>query len=272
MSQYAETANDKFKVDETAPFFPIGPMAPTGSYGNFNSGLRNQYVLKFKDNETKSVIRTSGIVNSNLNTVPPPVPPTILTYSTNSSPPGSSFEWSGVTWTFDGTLPNYSWSANAVNLTGTVPNSAFLISVAIGTSVTSIGPNAFDTCTSLESITIPDSVTSIGESAFYSCTSLTSINLPNSVISIGSFCFQNCGILTSINLPNSLVNIPTAAFNYCSSLTSITIPNSVTSIANFAFYDSELTTVTISNNQLPLIPSPASGVSFYGRTVTTMLP
>jgi hypothetical protein len=47
MSQYAETANDKFKVDETAPFFPIGPMAPTGSYGNFNSGLRNQYVLNF---------------------------------------------------------------------------------------------------------------------------------------------------------------------------------------------------------------------------------
>ena len=56
---------DKFKVDETAPFFPIGPMAPTGSYGNFSSGLKNEYVLKFKDNQTKSVIRTSGLLSNN---------------------------------------------------------------------------------------------------------------------------------------------------------------------------------------------------------------
>ena len=139
MSGSVEAAIDKFKVDETAPFFPIGPMAPTGSYGNFNSGLRNQYVLKFKNNETKSVIRTSGIVGSNLNTVPPTTPPiTILRYSNDLDPPGSSFEWSGVTWTFDGTLPNYSWSANVATITETVPNSDFLISVAIGTLVTSI--------------------------------------------------------------------------------------------------------------------------------------
>ena len=302
MSQSVKTAIDKFKVDETSPFFPIGPMAPTGSYGNFNSGLRNQYILKFKDNETKSVIRTSGIVGSNLKTVPPTVPPlpptppiTILNYSTDLDPPGSSFEWSGVTWTFDSTLPNYSWSADVSTITGSVPNSSSLISVAIGTSVTSIGDSSFIGCTSLTSITIPDSVTSIENAAFAACssltsitipnlvtslgvygfqdcTSLTSINLPNSLISIGLICFGGCTSLPSIILPNSLESIGNNAFISCTGLTSITIPNSVTSIGYNAFYGSGLTTVTISNNQLDDILSPSDDVSFYGRTVTTILP
>ena len=64
MSQPVQTANDKFKVDETAPFFPIGPMSPTGSSYS-SSSFTNKYVLKFKDNETKSVIRTSGILSNN---------------------------------------------------------------------------------------------------------------------------------------------------------------------------------------------------------------
>ena len=42
-------------------------------------------------------------------------------------------------------------------------------------SVTSIGDEAFRSCSSLTSITIPNSVTSIGEWAFYHCSSLTSI-------------------------------------------------------------------------------------------------
>jgi len=33
-----------------------------------------------------------------------------------------------------------------------------------------------------------------------------------------------------------------------------------------------LTTVTIANGQLVGIPSPSSGVSFFGVTVTTVLP
>lgn len=53
-------------------------------------------------------------------------------------------------------------------------------------SVTSIGNDAFNSCTSLIDVTIPSSVTSIGDSAFGVCTTLTSVTIPSSVTSIGA--------------------------------------------------------------------------------------
>ena len=167
-------------------------------------------------------------------------------------------------------------------------------SYSIPNSVTSIGNNAFYSCTGLTSITIPDSVTSIGNNAFQGCTGLTSITIPDSVTSIGSSAFSGCSSLTSITIPSSVTNMGGYAFSGCpslktagpigggydiefgwttsiysafssSSITSITIPSSVTSIGNQAFmYCSSLTSITI--------PSSVTSIgtyAFYGCSKLT---
>ena len=71
-------------------------------------------------------------------------------------------------------------------------------STIIPNSVTSIGNNAFNDCSSLISITIPKNVTSIGDDAFCECDSLTSIIIPKSVTSIGYGAFFFCSSLTNV--------------------------------------------------------------------------
>ena len=123
----------------------------------------------------------------------------------------------------------------------------------IGNSVTSIGPYAFQGCSSLTSVTIPDSVTTIGTVAFQGCSSLTSVTIPDSVTTINfrgrgqsSSTFSGCSSLTSVTIGNSVTMIGSHAFADCSSLTSVTIGNSVIKISLPNFRDSRsLTSIEV---------------------------
>ncbi len=103
--------------------------------------------------------------------------------------------------------------------------------------VTSIGPNAFEDCTSLTNIIIPNTVNNIGSYAFFKCSSLSSIEIPNNVSYIGNGAFVDCTALKSITLPNSIKTIDYGTFVRCYNINEIIIPNGVERINDNAFLD-----------------------------------
>ena len=135
----------------------------------------------------------------------------------------------------------------------------------------SIGPDAFDGCTSLKTLSLGENITTIDEYAFFKCSALKNVTIPESVTSIGGWAFAFCGLesltingaietmeheaffkcenLKTLKLGEHIKTIGPDAFKNCSSLTNVTIPDSVTSIGSCAFCRcTSLTTLKLGEN------------------------
>ncbi len=149
------------------------------------------------------------------------------------------------------------------NTVTNIPLSAFsgtkITSIIIPSTITSIGENTFLNCSSFTSITIPDSVTSIGENAFRGCNSLANINYLGT---IDDWCkIEGLNYLMQYGTRNKTFSLNGQA------VTELVMPNTVTSIPSYAFYGTNITSVTFEeNSQCTSIGSYA----FYGcEDITT---
>ena len=149
-----------------------------------------------------------------------------------------------------------------------------LTSIEIPNSVTSIGNYAFKDCTSLTSINIPYGITVINSMTFSNCENLTSIEIPNSVTSIGQSAFNYCTSLSSINIPASVKTIEGGAFSDCSNLSHLVLNNGLQTIDSSAFADCPLLNCTESTNAKVLtIPNSVTIIgnyAFYNTNFTSI--
>ena len=197
----------------------------------------------------------------------------------------------GSTGTTTFTLTDDTTKGFNISGTLTVPTSipiSSIKSVSVGTDVTSIGANAFNSAFNLESIIISSSVTTIGVNAFINTTNIMSIHvdsnnanfssdnfgvlfdkkittliqypngnkrtsytIPNTVTSIADYAFLFATSLTSIEVPSSVISIGESAFQNMTSLKMIEVPSSVTTIGNNVLYGaSSLQSIKVDPNNV----------------------
>jgi Zn-dependent protease len=138
-----------------------------------------------------------------------------------------------------------------------------ITSAIIPNTVTTIGTQAFLSCSALTSVTIPQSVTRIESLAFSYCTSLSNATIPNGVAFFDTYTFSHDNALVSVVIGSGVTSIGDMALAYCPALTSITFlgltaPTSVTS--NWI----EGNSAALRGHADAASNFPAAGASFYG--------
>ena len=118
--------------------------------------------------------------------------------------------------------------------------------VSLGSDVTGICENAFESCDNLETVTMADdSKTKIGKNAFLHCTSLRKVHLSANLKKLGSFAFNGCTALEEITIPDTIAQIYNNTFEKCIKLKSVHLSQNITKIDEEAFIDCNKNILTI---------------------------
>ena len=124
-----------------------------------------------------------------------------------------------------------------------------ITAVSFSDTITSIGRNAFQGCSSLVMVSMTNKIKTIGDSAFMNCTSLTSFTMTDSVNTIGEAIFYGCSNLQSLRISPYINTIGESMCESCYNLEFVTIPFAVHNIGNFAFAGCSKLFVTMENYQ-----------------------
>lgn len=175
-------------------------------------------------------------------------------------------------------------------------NNKVIKTLILPARITSIGNNAFNGCTALQTATMPG-VTKVNQGTFSGCTSLVDVDCPNlkNIASYGAF--QNCTSLVELKVAADMTSFSSDTFRGCTSFTTlytndatkvvghVQLPPGVTSLSSYNFQNTKVTHVfapsvtSISGNgntfagntllkeaHLPSLRSVTAGAAFSGCT------
>lgn len=132
-----------------------------------------------------------------------------------------------------------------------------------GKKVVGIGYKAFKNKTKLKSIVIPEGIIYINQQAFLGCNELESIEFSNSIEEIKIAAFMGCSKLNKVIFQeeSKLKKIEGSAFFDCTNLQEVFLPSSLYLIGDYAFYNTNINSISISTN-----------TKFYDNSLAGILP
>lgn len=129
--------------------------------------------------------------------------------------------------------------------------------------VTSIGNNAFHSCSTLSMVTFMGGLTRIGSGAFAGCEALGDFDFPYNLETIGANAFSNCNNLIDVTIPDTVTEIGANAFLRCKAFSLETLPSGIQRIGAAAFENCG----SIENLELPKTLESIGEAAFGGTII-----
>lgn len=117
--------------------------------------------------------------------------------------------------------------------------------ILIGSNVTSICNNAFESCEKLETVKMADDIKTIGTSVFLNCISLKEVHLSKNLEKLSSYAFNGCNSLEEITIPDTITKIYKNTFENCIALKSVHLSQNIIQINENAFTGCDTGILTI---------------------------